>query len=227
MDPIYDMPFDLGWKREVVHRKKKPRIDIYYYAPDRKKLRSIREVHEYLDPRSPLKIHHFTFAQKALGLDPEKEIIRNARNPGVPNEAINIIEEQAVGLDIEEQNPIDIQPAVVRNPDVPDDAINIIEEQAVELDIEEQNLIDIQPAVVRNPGVPDNAINIIEEPAVGLDIEEQNPIDIQPAVVRNPGVPDGAINIIEEQAVVLDFEEQNPIDIQPARHVIEHFIECY
>ncbi|VVC41813.1 Hypothetical protein CINCED_3A007248 [Cinara cedri] len=136
--------YSLGWKRKVVHRAKGTGIDIYYRAQDNKKLRSTRKVHEYLDPRSRLKIHHFTFARKPLGLDCSKEVCRHVRNPGVPDDAINIIEEQAVGLDIEEQNPIDIQPAVVRYTGVPDDAINTIEEPAVGLYIEEQYSIDIQ-----------------------------------------------------------------------------------
>ncbi|VVC41811.1 Methyl-CpG DNA binding,DNA-binding domain [Cinara cedri] len=111
------MTRQFGWKRKVVHRAKGTGIDIYYRAQDNKKLRSTRKVHEYLDPRSRLKIHHFTFARKPLGLDCSKEVCRHVRNPGVPDDAINIIEEQTVGLDIEEQNPIDIQPKVVNSCD--------------------------------------------------------------------------------------------------------------
>ncbi|VVC39148.1 Hypothetical protein CINCED_3A017797, partial [Cinara cedri] len=66
------------------------------------------------------------------------------RYTGVPYDAINIIEEQAVGLDIDEQYPIDIHTEVVRNTCVPDNAINIIEGHAVMLDNKEQNPIVIQ-----------------------------------------------------------------------------------
>ncbi|VVC42948.1 Hypothetical protein CINCED_3A006774, partial [Cinara cedri] len=159
--------------------------------------------------------------EQTMEFDVEKKkskMYNNCKKSWWPDDAINIIEEPAVGLYIEELNPIDIQPAVVRNLCVPDDAINIIEEPTLGLYIEEQNPFDIQTAILRNPCVSDDALNLIEGHAVMLDIEEQNPIDIQQlrhAVVRNPGVPDNAINIIEEQAVGLDIEEQNPIYIQP------------
>ncbi|VVC26612.1 Methyl-CpG DNA binding,DNA-binding domain [Cinara cedri] len=78
MDPIFNRPFEYGWKREVVYRTNGNAIDIYYRTPDKKKLRSKPEVREYLKQRTRLKIENFTFKRKALGLDNSKEICRNA-----------------------------------------------------------------------------------------------------------------------------------------------------
>ncbi|VVC46476.1 Hypothetical protein CINCED_3A003650, partial [Cinara cedri] len=60
------------------------------------------------------------------------------RNPDIPDVAINVIEEQAVELDIEEQNPIDIQPKVLNNHESAAIDKNIIEERSMKLNIEEE-----------------------------------------------------------------------------------------
>lgn len=83
-NPNYLKPFQFGWKRELVYRATsdstmKRNGDIYYYTPNGKKVRSMREVSENLKNRD-LSIEDFTFYKEPLGLDdPEKEIIRDAK----------------------------------------------------------------------------------------------------------------------------------------------------
>ncbi|VVC38843.1 Methyl-CpG DNA binding,DNA-binding domain [Cinara cedri] len=81
MDPKLLMPFRYGWKREVVNRNENTGVDVYYHTPDYKKLRSTREVLNYLNlkQRTRLKINNFTFKRKPLGLPKSKEICRTAR----------------------------------------------------------------------------------------------------------------------------------------------------
>ncbi|KAL3266833.1 hypothetical protein HHI36_010986 [Cryptolaemus montrouzieri] len=84
-NPNFLKPFKFGWKRELVWRSVgcdiagKRNGDIYYYSPEGKKLRSMREVAENLKNKD-LSIGDFTFFKEPLGLnDPEKEIIRDAK----------------------------------------------------------------------------------------------------------------------------------------------------
>ncbi|XP_054261974.1 uncharacterized protein LOC128985973 isoform X2 [Macrosteles quadrilineatus] len=82
-NPIFLKPFDYGWKRELVFRSTsdsatKKQGDVYYYTPKGKKLRSLREIGEHLIG-TDLSIDNFTFWKDALGCDPEKEIIRDAK----------------------------------------------------------------------------------------------------------------------------------------------------
>lgn len=85
-DPKYLKPFKYGWRRELVWRatyeQTKQRIgDIYYYTPQGKKVRSMREVSENLKNRE-LSLDNFSYFKAPLGLnDPEKEIIRDAKKP--------------------------------------------------------------------------------------------------------------------------------------------------
>ncbi|KAK6641980.1 hypothetical protein RUM44_013703 [Polyplax serrata] len=84
-NPKYLVPFEYGWKREVVTRaitSKEDGIskDIYYFHPSGKKLRSLREVSEKLTPG--LTIENFTFYKEPLGAEPQFETIRNARCRG-------------------------------------------------------------------------------------------------------------------------------------------------
>ncbi|XP_043509426.1 uncharacterized protein LOC122528414 isoform X3 [Frieseomelitta varia] len=90
-NPAFKEPFKYGWKRELVFRAStdsslKRMADIYYYTPKGKKVRSFREVAEFLNTKE-LTIDNFTFFKEPIGLDdPEKEIIRDAkkiRGPGV------------------------------------------------------------------------------------------------------------------------------------------------
>ncbi|XP_017881306.1 uncharacterized protein LOC108625648 isoform X2 [Ceratina calcarata] len=83
-NPAFKEPFKYGWKRELVFRAStdpslKKMADIYYYTPKGKKVRSFREVAEFLNTKE-LTIDNFTFFKEPIGLDdPEKEIIRNAK----------------------------------------------------------------------------------------------------------------------------------------------------
>ncbi|XP_014599198.1 PREDICTED: uncharacterized protein LOC106784318 isoform X2 [Polistes canadensis] len=83
-DPAFKEPFKYGWKRELVYRASndsslKRMADIYYYTPKGKKVRSFREVAEFLHSRE-LTIDNFTFFKEPIGLDdPDKEIIRDAK----------------------------------------------------------------------------------------------------------------------------------------------------
>lgn len=57
--------------------------DVYYYAPNNRKLRSLREIQEHLnlslDEENPLTIESFTFLKQPIGLnDRSKELIREA-----------------------------------------------------------------------------------------------------------------------------------------------------
>ncbi|XP_011503795.1 PREDICTED: uncharacterized protein LOC105366895 isoform X2 [Ceratosolen solmsi marchali] len=84
-NPVYREPFNYGWKRELVYRagtsenQTRRMADIYYYTPEGKKVRSYREVIEFLTT-SKLTIDNFTFFKEPLGVnDPNKEIIRDAK----------------------------------------------------------------------------------------------------------------------------------------------------
>lgn len=96
-NPIYQKPFEHGWKRELVYRatldsNMKRNGDVYYYTPSGKKVRSMREVAENLKNKE-LTLDDFTFFKEPLGLnDPEKEVIRDAKmkgggTPGGPKKA--------------------------------------------------------------------------------------------------------------------------------------------
>merc|ERR1712071_301933 len=81
-------PFENGWRREVVYRATvdpgtKTLCDIYYYAPDGKKLRSGREVAMHLEKLSSrLSIANFTFFKEAIGIDTNQELVRYAKKRG-------------------------------------------------------------------------------------------------------------------------------------------------
>ncbi|XP_046749146.1 uncharacterized protein LOC124412951 isoform X1 [Diprion similis] len=96
-NPAYKEPFKYGWKRELVFRagtenNLKRMADVYYYTPKGKKVRSFREVAEFLNTKE-LTIDNFTFFKEPIGLDdPEKEIIRDAKRvkdsgPATPSPA--------------------------------------------------------------------------------------------------------------------------------------------
>ena len=83
-NPAFKEPFKYGWKRELVFRASsdsslKRMADIYYYTPKGKKVRSFREVAEFLNTKE-LTIDNFTFFKEPIGInDPDKEIIRDAK----------------------------------------------------------------------------------------------------------------------------------------------------
>lgn len=85
-DPKYLKPFKYGWRRELVWRgtvdsNNKRNGDIYYYSPQGKKVRSMREVSENLKSKD-LTLENFTYFKASLGLnDPEKETVRSAKKP--------------------------------------------------------------------------------------------------------------------------------------------------
>ena len=85
-------PGQFGFKREVVQRKnkttlddmgnvveEKPRIDIFYYPPVGKMLRSSNDVEKYLSQNQQhhLSLKNFSFSQKILDLG-EFETVRSA-----------------------------------------------------------------------------------------------------------------------------------------------------
>uniref|UniRef100_A0A0K8SRS3 MBD domain-containing protein n=1 Tax=Lygus hesperus TaxID=30085 RepID=A0A0K8SRS3_LYGHE len=81
----YKKPFEFGWVREVVYRtsslnsseRTRRSADVYYYTPSGKKVRSSREVADYLT--GELSIANFTFVKEPIGVnDPKKEIVRHA-----------------------------------------------------------------------------------------------------------------------------------------------------
>ncbi|XP_043283732.1 uncharacterized protein [Venturia canescens] len=84
-NPLFREPFKYGWKRELVFRAGSDQhtvrrmADIYYYTPKGKKVRSFREVAEFLHTKE-LTIDNFTFFKEPLGVNnPDFEIIRDAR----------------------------------------------------------------------------------------------------------------------------------------------------
>lgn len=84
-NPNYLKPFKFGWKRELVYRAtadnstNKRNGDIYYYTPNGRKVRSMREVSENLKNKE-LSLDDFTFFKEPIGVnDPEMEIIRDAK----------------------------------------------------------------------------------------------------------------------------------------------------
>ncbi|KAF6211842.1 hypothetical protein GE061_012358 [Apolygus lucorum] len=93
----FKKPFEFGWVREVVvrttsanpaDRSKRERSDVYYYTPSGKKVRSSREVADYLT--GELTIANFTFVKVPIGInDPKKEIVRHAD----PNRALKSSDE--------------------------------------------------------------------------------------------------------------------------------------
>lgn len=83
--------FIIGWKRELVYRTSSDSTainrnnrngDVYYYSPNNRKLRSLREIQEQLDiylTDTSLTIDSFTFLKQPIGMDDRsKEIIRDA-----------------------------------------------------------------------------------------------------------------------------------------------------
>ncbi|KAK0163562.1 hypothetical protein PV327_007231 [Microctonus hyperodae] len=80
-NPLFREPFKYGWKREIVYIGEtenllKKTIEVYYYTPKGKKVRSFREIAEFLNTKE-LTIDNFTFLKEPTGVnDPEYEIIR-------------------------------------------------------------------------------------------------------------------------------------------------------
>lgn len=92
-NPNFLKPFKYGWRRELVYRgttqdnSLKRSGDIYYYTPNGRKIRSMRELAENLKDKE-LALEDFTFAKEPLGLDdPAKEIVRDARYKSSPANA--------------------------------------------------------------------------------------------------------------------------------------------
>lgn len=64
--------------RGTISTSKRNTGDVYYYTPNGKKLRSMREIAENLKNKE-LTLEDFTFVKESLGVDdPEKEIVRDA-----------------------------------------------------------------------------------------------------------------------------------------------------
>ncbi|XP_026806402.1 uncharacterized protein LOC113549344 [Rhopalosiphum maidis] len=89
-DAIFKLPFDHGWKRELVYRTSGESAvtpanrsgDVYYYSPNGQKLQSLRDIQEQLDilsDKTSLTIDCFTFLKQPIGVnDKSKELIRDA-----------------------------------------------------------------------------------------------------------------------------------------------------
>ncbi|XP_028044443.1 uncharacterized protein LOC113558251 [Rhopalosiphum maidis] len=89
-DAIFKIPFEHGWKRELVYRtsgesgvvtRANRSADVYYYSPNGQKLKSLRDIKEQLDissDKTSLTIESFTFVTKPIGInDKSKELIRS------------------------------------------------------------------------------------------------------------------------------------------------------
>ncbi|KFM79554.1 Bromodomain adjacent to zinc finger domain protein 2B, partial [Stegodyphus mimosarum] len=78
------VPFTMGWMRELVHRANqeegRKQSDIYYFAPEGVKLRSMREVAAYLSKKEnyALTVENFTYAKELIYREPF-EIERSAK----------------------------------------------------------------------------------------------------------------------------------------------------
>lgn len=78
---LYKKPFDYGWKRELVWRSNlETKADVYFIAPNGKKLRSRSDIIPYLE--GELTIDHFSFAREPLNVGPELEIVRVSKPSG-------------------------------------------------------------------------------------------------------------------------------------------------
>lgn len=85
---VYDLPFQYGWRREIVYRAaaiEEPKyahkkMDVYYYTPTGKKLRSLRNIQAYLEKTNDtaVTIDSFTFRRILLSHDSSVEVIRSA-----------------------------------------------------------------------------------------------------------------------------------------------------
>ncbi|KAK7065372.1 hypothetical protein SK128_002905, partial [Halocaridina rubra] len=84
----YFLPLSKGWIREIVERRICPTktFDIYYHPPKGCKLRSLKNIEQFLiESQFPdLKICNFTFLKKALGYGLPYEIVRKARECCIP-----------------------------------------------------------------------------------------------------------------------------------------------
>lgn len=82
-DPIYRIPFEYGWKRELVLRAipevSKEKGEVYYITPAGKKLRTRNEIYNHLPRDGILSMEHFTFSKESLGVSSEFELIRSAK----------------------------------------------------------------------------------------------------------------------------------------------------
>jgi hypothetical protein len=80
-----------GWKRELVYKTSGRSVvfnranrsgDVYYYSPNHQKLRSLKEIQEYLNISSDgnwLTVDCFTFLTQPIGMnDQTKEVIIDA-----------------------------------------------------------------------------------------------------------------------------------------------------
>jgi len=94
--PMLLEPFKNGWRREVVYRATvdpgtKTLCDVYYYAPDGKKLRSGREVAMHLQKvNSHLSIDNFAFFKDPIGIDSNQELVRSAKKRTTKNDEVMV-----------------------------------------------------------------------------------------------------------------------------------------
>ena len=100
-DPRYKKPFKYGWRRELVFRanleskqKVENKGEVYYHAPNGKKLRTKAEIMAFLRPSDDLDIGDFTFAKEAIGAPADQEIVRSAKvhTPSVRSRSSNFLD---------------------------------------------------------------------------------------------------------------------------------------
>ena len=95
-------PFYEGWTREVVYRRARPNIcEIYYWSPDRVKLRSRGTAEDYFTANPPNNPHlspmQLCWTRKPLGLNNLcYEMVRRAKTQGThlpPPQPLNVFHE--------------------------------------------------------------------------------------------------------------------------------------
>ncbi|XP_014296375.1 uncharacterized protein LOC103578182 isoform X2 [Microplitis demolitor] len=84
-NPEYKEPFKYGWKRELVYKTEtdstKKVVEVSYYTPKGKKVRSLREIAEFLNTKE-LTVDNFIFTKEPTGInDPQYEIIKDETTP--------------------------------------------------------------------------------------------------------------------------------------------------
>lgn len=120
-DAIFKLPFEHGWKRELVYRTSGEFTtinggnrsgDVYYYSPNNRKLRSLREIQEQLDAdnKNSLTIDSFTFLKQPIGMnDRSKELIRDANSKLSKEDSFIAIRPKKSKTPVQQRPPFDYE----------------------------------------------------------------------------------------------------------------------
>ncbi|CAH1720874.1 unnamed protein product [Aphis gossypii] len=120
-DAVFKLPFEFGWKRELVYRTSGESTiinrgnrsgDVYYYSPNNRKLRSLREIQEQLDADSEnvLTIDSFTFLKQPIGMnDRSKELIRDANSKLSKEDSFIAIRPKKSKTPVQQRPPFDYE----------------------------------------------------------------------------------------------------------------------